>query len=111
MSTSSEAQGEQHSIAGLTESERHDLLASARRRTLLAVLADADGTVGVEELARTVADREPADAGTRGDGATDVQVALHHVHLPKLDQADLVEYDWDAMQVRPDGASLDRLTF
>lgn len=109
MATSTTTNGTQRGIAGLTESQRYRLLASGRRRTLLAVLADGSGPVGVEDLAPVVAEREDDAAGTRGDGEQSVRIALHHVHLPMLDDAGLVDYDPESHQVDPDRASLDRL--
>lgn len=56
-----------------------------------------------------LAEREPqGDAGFRprealadGDDAGDqLQVRLHHVHLPKLEQAELIEWDREGREVR-----------
>ncbi|GAB3041210.1 DUF7344 domain-containing protein [Natronobiforma cellulositropha] len=67
-------------------------LADERRRTVLAVFADASVPLTPAALARRVATREledePTDEETRR-----VQTALHHVHLPALVEADLLEYE------------------
>ncbi|MWG34234.1 DUF7344 domain-containing protein [Halomarina oriensis] len=64
------------------------LVADDERRTLLGVLADTD-RVAVEDLrvAITDDDGDPQHADIR----------LHHVHLPKLEDADLVRRDDDAV--------------
>lgn len=72
-----------------------DALASARRRTVLSVLADHDGAVSVSGLAARVAAREDEKSPpevTEHERA-DVLTTLHHVHLPKLAGADLIEHD------------------
>jgi len=70
-----------------------DALAHERRQSVCEVLAAADREVlSLEEVSERVAARQedrtdgPADART-------VKVDLHHVHLPKLDEAGLIEYD------------------
>ncbi|WP_324662065.1 DUF7344 domain-containing protein [Haloarcula sediminis] len=80
-------------VAGLSRAARADLLASARRRTLLELLAASTGNVhSLEALATAVtqAERGP-DLGARSTRR--VCLLLHHVHLPKLDAADIVAYD------------------
>ena len=71
----------------------HRLLASARRRAVLSYLSASDGAaVDVEELVSVVAEGErPAP----GPGAHRDRVAadLHHVHLPKLADADVIDFD------------------
>ncbi|WP_254280386.1 DUF7344 domain-containing protein [Haloarcula marina] len=75
------------------------LLASARRRTVVAVLAEAaDTTHTLDSLAARVAEREAVDGGE--DVPTHrVTADLHHVHLPKLDAAGVLEYDSDQRTV------------
>lgn len=68
-----------------------ECLADERRRTALATLHDYGGRTFRWTLARDVA----AQGADRDDVET-VLVALHHVHLPKLADAGLVEYDQEA---------------
>ncbi|MFB6130573.1 MAG: hypothetical protein ABEJ28_07110 [Salinigranum sp.] len=73
------------------------LFADRRRRELLAELIDRGEPMGVEELALVLRANasgtpEEADAGCVA-GADEVRVSLHHVHLPKLDAAGVVDYD------------------
>lgn len=76
-----------------------DALADDHRRELLAYLRDAS-EASVEELASIIDGQ--ADGVRRGD---DLAVRLHHVHLPKLADADLVEYDRSAERVEYVGGS------
>lgn len=65
-----------------------------RRRIVAAALADADGDRTLDELAETVVDLERGSPeGTHEELVESVRVSLHHVHLPKLEAADVVEYN------------------
>jgi hypothetical protein len=78
-----------------------DVFANERRRLSLTELAARGSDLHVETLARRVAARESDVAPDAVPQAAmeEVHVSLHHVHLPKLDDADLVEYDRDARRV------------
>lgn len=65
-----------------------------RLRRVLAVLEASDDGMRRDELAHRVAARE-ADGGLWGDDVEAVRTELHHVQLPKLQGAGLVEYDVD----------------
>jgi hypothetical protein len=65
-----------------------------RRRAALSVLESRDGPQERADLACGVAAREADGEPTTG-AVEEVEVALHHVHLPKLDRAGLLEYDAD----------------
>lgn len=64
--------------------------ADERRRVVLSTLSLNDGPMDRADLAAEVAETAEADAQ---DSVHDVLVELHHVHLPKLDEAGLLTYD------------------
>ncbi|ELY53804.1 hypothetical protein C491_20886 [Natronococcus amylolyticus DSM 10524] len=78
-----------------------DLLANRRRRLVLRRLAESDAPVSVDDLvdhvvlaedgseSRSVASVGDAVIGTRRR----VRLSLHHVHLPKLAEANVVDVD------------------
>ncbi len=76
-----------------------DLLGSSRRRFVLRRLAGRSEWVDVEALGRELAAFETRDAAGDGAGLLAVQ-SLHHVHIPKLADADLVRFDAERNAVR-----------
>lgn len=69
----------------VSRDELFEILASERRRTVVSVLADREPPVGVDALARAVAER--------GGDPESVRVSLYHIHLPKLDAVGLITFD------------------
>jgi two-component sensor histidine kinase len=67
-------------------------LASAHRRRMLKILRTADEPVSEAELATFTA-RTGSSSASEGTGADRVRIEQHHVHLPALVDAGLV--DWD----------------
>jgi DNA-binding transcriptional ArsR family regulator len=86
-----------------------DVLGDRRRRRALSVLLGRPGPVALDDLAEEVAAREagdpPADTGSEEEFR--VRTALHHVHLPKLDDAGLVEYCTERNVVETEAAAFD----
>ena len=75
-----------------------EALADSRRRHVLSILLDRPTPLDVETLARAVAAREEAAtsaADVPDDVVRRIQIALHHVHLPKLAETGVVEYDYE----------------
>lgn len=70
-----------------------EVLADPERRRVAASLARADEPVSVTGLAESMA----ADGGDAlvggGTSVESIRVSLHHIHLPRLEDAGLVEYD------------------
>lgn len=78
---------------GLSRVERLELLASKRRQTLLELLATSgEDAHSLESLATGVTQTEQG-GGLGAYPSHRVCLFLHHVHLPKLDAADIVTYD------------------
>ena len=77
----------------ISDHEILEALAHGRRRSVCKVLAAADREfLSLEELS----ERVTANGENRPSDSADVRpvrVELHHVHLPKLDEAGLLEYD------------------
>lgn len=71
-----------------------DVLSDQRRRRLLYALVEAETTT-VADLTETVSERVAA-------GRTELGLAFHHVHLPKLAAAGLIDYEPKAGTVRYD---------
>jgi hypothetical protein len=73
-----------------------DALAHHRRRRTIRILQDADGTVSLAALTAEVARQERTAKGHMGrPDLKRVKASLHHVHLPRLDDAGLVRYSYD----------------
>ncbi|WP_276300889.1 DUF7344 domain-containing protein [Halorussus lipolyticus] len=75
-------------------SEAFNLLRNARRRGVLYVLRQ-KGQTGVKTLARRISAWQSGE-GERAPDSADVEMSLVHSHLPKLQAADVVEYDREA---------------
>lgn len=77
------------------------LLSDRRRRDVLYCLSEAEVT-SVESLATTIAAREASVPPERlsSDDRERVRVDLYHVHLPKLSDRGLIEYDARSGTVR-----------
>jgi hypothetical protein len=73
------------------------LAAEARRDTLRYFLETTERTATLDELASYVAGRV---GGLSDDAREDTRLHLHHVHLPKLADVDLVDYDTQSSTVR-----------
>lgn len=79
------------------------VLADEYRRLAVEALFGRDGPISVADLAAAVAHGHPDEPS--GGSETEIETALHHAHLPKLDDADLVDYDprsTTVMAVRPE---------
>ena len=71
----------------------HDVLASDRRRNVLAYLERRpESRISRDEIVDALLEREPDEPGpaTRRER---LEVDLHHVHLPKLADAGIIDHD------------------
>lgn len=83
----------------LPESQILVLLAKQRRRLLCRVLRESTTPLPAGELADRIAERE-FETPTPADRRT-VYCSLHHNHLPRLDEADVVAYEATEGSVAP----------
>lgn len=74
-----------------------ELLKNRRRREVLAYLLEAEETVTLGELAEQIAawENDTEVSALSSDQRKRVYVALYQTHLPKMDDAGIVEYDQD----------------
>jgi len=79
--------------ADLTAAERHALLESDRRRDTLSILANRTGPIPLETIASEVAARDSTVDETDTAALDATAMSLHHIHLPKLDEAGMIDYD------------------
>lgn len=77
-----------------------DLLADHQRREILQCLVEsADQTATMGEIADRLISVESERTGKR-PGRDQVEVRIHHTHLPKLTEAGVVEYDARTQELR-----------
>jgi hypothetical protein len=85
----------------LTTDQAFDLLGNDQRRRAIAALREFDGVVGLDQLAEaTVARGEDIDPkNVTEDRRERTAAMLHHAHLPRLEDAEVVVYDAGEGQV------------
>jgi hypothetical protein len=89
---------------GLSDSNAaFDLLANRRRRRALTVLEADDRRLTVHDLTRELAVEEAGTLITDVPAETvrDIFVSLRHIHIPKLADLGIVDYDRDRGLVEP----------
>ena len=74
-------------------SELYRVLADERRRTVLTVLCQSDTPTSESDIAQLVVDRKTANSKTAVATAhrDHVEISLHHLHLPRIEAAGLIE--------------------
>lgn len=77
----------------LTLDEKFTLLADRQRRILLSVLGRVDDPVSIGGLSERILAREDPDSATDSAALEELELKLHHVHVPKLARYDILEYD------------------
>jgi hypothetical protein len=83
----------------LTETEYHRLLADTDRRTVLDVLGAQSTPIDLHELGRAVATEKGESGESERDAIEHARVALHHIHLPLMDDLGVIEYDQESRRV------------
>lgn len=73
----------------------YELLANHRRRYALSCLNEHANPMSLADLADEVAVRENGTSTTEVSDETikDIYISLYHVHIPKLEEANVVRYD------------------
>ena len=87
-------------IEQLTDSEYFQLLSADRRRVVLEVLAEQTAPVELDALAAAVAAQETDEDTVSEEMVKQVSLTLHHIHLPKMADFGVVEYDSSACRVK-----------
>lgn len=79
----------------LPETDIHDILRNDRRRNVIKCLQDRGREVSLRDLAVHIAEIETNESPPPSNIRDSVYVSLHQTHLPKLDDAGIVDYDSD----------------
>lgn len=89
--------------------EVFELFSSERRRFALYYLEEADGKVHVDELAEQIErwESDPESEGAVDDRYDEMRISLEHTHLPKVREAEHVEYERENQQLRISGLSIE----
>lgn len=78
-----------------------DVMRHRRRRQVVAYLQSADTAVFDRDgIARAIAGPERESTARADDTLSQITLVLHHQHLPKMEQAGLIDYDPDDGTVR-----------
>ena len=92
------------STAGTPPREYAGVLAAERRRLTVDVLAEQTTAVELGELAAVIETLEEGDDPDPEEALTEVKIGLHHVHLPKLDEVGVLDYDSKSRVIKPTDA-------
>jgi hypothetical protein len=87
----------------LSEDDAFDILSNSRRRYVVQVLKDEAGTIQIGPLAEQIAawENNVAVADLSHDQRKRVYTALQQSHLPKMDDAGIIDFDKDRGVVQP----------
>lgn len=88
-------------MESLSPDEMFSVLADRRRRVIVASLLAGDNSVPVDSLTADVLVGTEVPTDEAAEMRTRIATELHHVHLPKLEAAGLVEWDRDHEVVAP----------
>lgn len=68
-------------------------LSNTHRRLLIAILRDTQTSMSKTALAREILQSEQSDTEPTQEAVNELLIALSHIHLPKLDDANIIEYN------------------
>ncbi|MFC6724306.1 ArsR family transcriptional regulator, partial [Halobium palmae] len=83
----------------LSPDDAFDLLANGRRRRVVEHLCASEGPIALSEVAKRLAAAETETADAADGRYKSVYVSLQQTHLPKLEDAGVLEYDEDDREV------------
>ena len=90
--TVSELPADSTSTVSLSKRERHDVLAAKQRRLTIDFLEGRSTSVDLAEVSAGIVALDDDVANT--DAAIErARIELHHVHLPKMSDVGVIEYD------------------
>lgn len=101
MTTDMTKVGEVPQLEAVLSAVAHD-----HRRAVLRSLARADEGLSARALTERVAQRVRSDDLSDGRHRRQVRTALHHAHLPKLEECGLIVRDDDSERIRSDTGEL-----
>ncbi len=82
---------------GLTSDELYDVLSNRRRRYVIHALKRREQPIELGELANQIAawESDTTEQSVSSDARKSVYTSLQQAHLPKMDEANVVEFDKD----------------
>lgn len=89
------------SSGNCSDADRYLLFRSERRRLVLDVLSTESTAVALDELAAEVAARESGLDAADEQAMERLKTTLHHNHLPKLADANVLDYDPTSHRIEP----------
>lgn len=83
-----------------------DLCSKKHRRIVLAVLAEQQRSLTVDDLTKAIVKHNHHTPLTKvsSETITQIKISLYHCHIPKLADAGLIEFDADRELVEPNEA-------
>lgn len=81
-------------------SEKCDLLAEKQRWLVLDIISGITSPIELEELSVRVASFESGTL-TKDDAVERVAISLHHIHLPRLADVGVLDYDQESNVIEP----------
>ncbi|RQG93094.1 hypothetical protein EA462_02505 [Natrarchaeobius halalkaliphilus] len=91
------------SIENISPDTVFDLLSHRHRRIVIELLVASDGVLTIRDLRNEIIEKEQGVEITEGDKEQIEQVfiSLYHIHIPKLAEEGIVNYDQERTVVEP----------
>lgn len=75
-------------------------MACRRRQVLRVLIENGDSGIDLDQLISALLEQEQAEDGPQASDPAQLALTLHHLHLPKLAQAGIIEYDARSHAIR-----------